>query len=102
MQRSLPKKALFSSFSAHLTQKTMTWVYKVLMEKDFTATRHPISCSIRWNSSHAENMHSHMILHGRLPGISKEGQMLLLSMIVKTCVISLISNHVKHLINNHH
>ena len=62
----------------------------------------PVSCSIRWNSSHAENMHSHIILHGRLPGISKEGQMLLLSMIGKTCVISLISNHVKQSINNHH
>ena len=61
----------------------------------------PVSCSSRWNSSHAENMHSHIILHGRLPGISKEGQMLLLSMIVKTCVISLISNHVKQSINNH-
>ena len=62
----------------------------------------PVSCSIRWDSSHPENMHSHIILHGRLPGIANEGQMLLLSTIGKTCVKSLISNHVKQLINNHH
>ena len=46
MQRSLPKKALFSSFSAHLTQKTMTWVYTVLLERDFTASRHPRSLAV--------------------------------------------------------
>ena len=53
-----------------------------------------VSCSIIWVSSHPENMHSHIILHGRLPGISKEGQMLLDSTIDQTCVISLISNEV--------
>jgi hypothetical protein len=33
-----------------------------------------------------------LLLHGRLPGIAKEGQTLLLSLTNPTCVISLISN----------
>ena len=61
-----------------------------------------VSCSIRWDSSHPGDMHSFVILHGRLPGISKVGQMLLLLMIGKTCVKSLISNQVLLSINNHH
>jgi hypothetical protein len=52
------------------------------------------SCSGRWDSSHPGNMHGRVLLHGRLPGIAKEGQTLLLLMVGKTCVLSLISNQV--------
>ena len=52
------------------------------------ASATPVSCSIRWDSSHPGDMHGLVILHGRLPGIAKEGQTLLLLVIGKTCVIS--------------
>ena len=53
-------------------------------------------CTIRWVLFHTGEMHGHMILHGRLPIIAKEGQTPLLSMVGSTCVKSLISNHVMH------
>ena len=53
-------------------------------------------CTIRWALFHTGEMHGHMILHGRLSSIAKEGQTPLLSMIGSTCVKSLISKHVMH------
>ena len=41
MPWSLAEKALFSSISGNLTQKTLAWGYKVFMERDFTAPRQP-------------------------------------------------------------
>ena len=45
------------------------------------ASAPPASCSIRWHSSHPGDMHGLVILHARLLGVSKEGEMHLLSMI---------------------
>ena len=35
--RAPPEKAPFSSLPGHLTQKTLAWVFKAYMERDFTA-----------------------------------------------------------------
>ena len=67
------KSPVFVDFRQPDTENFDVGFQGLCVKRFFCASATPVTCSGLWDSSHAGDVHGRVKIHGRLPGIAKEG-----------------------------